>query len=220
MPRTGIDIAGDVRPYLPQLKAAGVDFVFRYYATHTHIKGKILTLEEAQAISAAGLKIGAVYENGEPTTAGYFTSEQGTQDAAYALQMAYRIGQPANTPIYFAVDCDLSYAHISTWLFNYFVGIRNVLGPAGSPPQYLVGVYGSGLVCEKMTDWVLAQYSWLAGAKDWDGYESFLPRATIVQGPLPSSLHGLEGFPYSDSDGDTTSTDDYGGFVVPVPSVA
>jgi hypothetical protein len=214
---SGIDVAGDVTPYVDQIKAAGIDVVFRYYATHTHLKGKILTVEEARAISAAGLKIGAVWENGEPTTAEYFTTDQGRADAAGALDVAARIGQPANTPIYFAADCDLSYAHISTWLFNYFVGIRAVFIASGL--GYQVGVYGSGLVCEKMTDWVLASYSWLAGAKDWQGYESFMPRATIIQTALPHALRGI-GLPESDSDGDTTTTPDYGGFQVPVVTTA
>jgi hypothetical protein len=218
----GIDIAGDVRPHLDKLKAAGVEFVFRYYAlpAQTRIPGKILTLDEAQAISAAGFKLGAVWENGLPTTPEYFTADQGRIDAQLALECAARMGQPMNTPIYFAIDCDLSYAHVSTWLFNYFVGIRSIF-VSGAYVQRLVGVYGSGLVCEKMTDWGLATYSWLAGAKGWEGYESFLPRATIVQGPLPESFpRDLQGFPYSDSDWDTTSTDDYGGFQVPVPAVA
>jgi hypothetical protein len=218
----GIDIAGDVRPHLDKLKAAGVEFIFRYYARHTHIPGKILTLDEAQAISAAGFKLGAVYENGFPTTAEYFTSEQGKADAASALNQALMIGQPAETPIYFAVDCDLSYDAISTRLFNYFVGIRNTWDVPGHPRlPYAVGVYGSGLVCEKMTDWVLANYSWLAGAKGWQGYEAFLPRATIVQAPFPESFpRDLHDFPYSDSDWDTTSTEDYGGFQVPVAPTA
>jgi hypothetical protein len=208
----GIDIAGDARLHLGSLKAAGVEFIFRYYALHTHIPGKILTLDEAQAISAAGFKLGVVYENGLPTTPEYFTSDQGKLDAQSALHCAASIGQPDGTPIYFAVDCDLSYAHVSTWLFNYFVGIRSIGLDAAHP----IGVYGSGLVCEKMTDWALANYSWLAGAKGWQGYEAFLPRATIVQGPLPHTFpRDLADFPYSDSDWDTTSTEDYGGFQVP-----
>jgi len=210
---TGIDVAGDVRPYLPQFKAAGISFVFRYYALQedTRIPGKIISADEAQAISAAGFKLGAVFENGQPTTPEYFTSDRGRTDAAIALQCAARIAQPANTPIFFTVDGDLPYGDISTAVFNYFVGIRNAISPA-----YPVGVYGSGLVCEKMTDWALAKYSWLAGAKDWAGYSDFLPRATIVQGSLPAALHGIPDFPYSDSDGDTTSAIDYGGFQVPV----
>jgi hypothetical protein len=213
---TGVDVAGDVRPYLPQFKAAGISFVFRYYALQadTRIPGKIIGADEARAISAAGFKLGAVFENGQPTTAEYFTSDRGRTDAAIALQCAARIAQPATTPIFFTVDCDLPYEHISTSVFNYFVGIRNALIAANL--GYQVGVYGSGLLCEKMTDWALAMYSWLAGAKGWAGYAEFLPRATIVQGSLPAGLHGLPDFPYSDSDGDTTSAVDYGGFQVPV----
>jgi hypothetical protein len=215
---TGIDVAGNVTPHLPELQAAGVQVVFRYYATHTHIPGKILTLGEAQAISRAGMKLGAVWENGEPTTPDYFTADQGRTDAQLAIAFGARIGQPPNTPIYFAVDCDLSYAHVSSWLFNYFVGIRSIF-LAQSTPGYQVGVYGSGLVCEKMTDWVLASYSWLAGANEWAGYDDFALRATIIQKPLPATFpRDLVDFPYSDSDWDTTSTEDYGGFQVPVPT--
>lgn len=217
---TGIDVAGDVRPYLPQFKSAGIAFVFRYYALQedTRIPGKIITADEARAISAAGFKLGAVFENGQPTTPEYFTSDRGRADAAIALQCAARIAQPANTPIYFTVDGDLPYEHISTSIFNYFVGIRNAFMAANL--GYQVGVYGSGLVCEKMTDWALAMYSWLAGAKDWANYNEFLPRATIVQGSLPAALHGMADFPYSDSDGNTTSAIDYGGFQVPVAVTA
>lgn len=218
---TGIDVAGDVTEQLPQLKAAGISFVFRYLATFTHIKGKILTLAEAQAISRAGLKIGTVWENGEPTTAEYFTTDQGKADARAAVALARAIGQPALTPIYFAVDCDLSFDAISSRLFNYFVGIKSTSGidEMGFPGDYHVGVYGSGFVCEKMTNWALASYSWLAGAKDWEGYDDFLSRATIVQGPLPKALLNI-GLPESDSDGDIATTDDYGGFQVSVPTTA
>jgi len=213
---TGIDVAGNVTPHLDQLKAFGVQVVFRYYASHTHLPGKILTPAEAQAISAAGLMIGAVWENGFPTTREYFTLDQGRADAVRAVVLAKGLGQPAGSAIYFAVDCDLAYVDINTRLFNYFVGIKHtdLLG-------YRVGVYGSGLECEKMTDWGLAEFSWLAGAKDWEGYETFLPRATIVQRPLPESFpRDLAGFPYSDSDWDYTVTNDYGGFQVPTPAIA
>jgi hypothetical protein len=216
---TGIDVAGDVTEQLPQLKAAGISFVFQYYANpaQTRIPNKILTRERAQAISAAGLNVGAVYENGLPTTAEYFTTEQGRLDAADALANAARVGQRAGA-IYFAIDGDLSYDAVSSRLFNYFVGIRNTI-PQDVRETPLIGVYGSGLVCEKMTDWALASYSWLAGAKDWAGYDGFLPRATIVQGPLPKALLNI-GLPESDSDGDIATTDDYGGFQVSVPTTA
>jgi hypothetical protein len=211
--RVGIDVAGDVTAHLPTIQAAGCSFVFQYYATHSHIPNKITTPERARAISAAGLNTGAVWENGEPTTPEYFTGEQGRTDAQLAIAFAARIGQPALTPIYFAVDCNLTYEHVSSWLFNYFVGLRSIF-IAQAAPGYVVGVYGSGLVCEKMTDWVLASYSWLARARDWRGYEEFLPRATLIQGSLPAALVGI-GLPESDSDGDTASTEDYGGFQVP-----
>src|SRR5207244_3354065 len=58
------------------LRHAGIDFIARYYSTTTHQTEKRLTLSEAQAISAAGMTIVAVYEDG-PTNVGYFSTSRG-----------------------------------------------------------------------------------------------------------------------------------------------
>src|SRR6202043_336171 len=63
--KKGFDTPSDLTPFAAGLKAAGYDYAGRYYNVNNHSKN--LTLSEAQALTAAGLRIIAVWENGYPT---------------------------------------------------------------------------------------------------------------------------------------------------------
>jgi hypothetical protein len=104
----GIDYFADQSPeFYTCVKGQGVSVILRYYSP-TPIKN--LDPEEAQAMLNAGLKIITVYETTGgapgfiPTGDAYFTDAQGRSDAASALQLALRAGQPKNTPIFLAID--------------------------------------------------------------------------------------------------------------------
>ena len=180
------------------LVSKGIQFVGRYYSRTTQIPGKKLTLAEAQLISAAGLSIVTVYEDG-PTSYAYFSAARGTADGAGAIQQAAAIGQPSMSPIYFTVDYDAQPGEISGNILAYFQALAAAL-----QNQYAVGVYGSGAVCTAMLQSGFATIAWLAQSTGWSGYSTFNNWA-IKQG-AEQSVCGLN------SDLDVART--YGGFTI------
>ncbi len=146
----------------------GKQFVCRYYDNSGGTSPKILDAAEVASLHSVPLKINTVYETcgGDCTAAGctsspcgiaYFTPSQGTYDAQQALAAAQRAGQPAGTPIYFAVDYDASAADFAV-MVEYFNSAYNVL-----TPTYQVGVYGSFALCEYAgTHWPGVPYRWQA----------------------------------------------------------
>lgn len=167
----GLDAAVSLADAASCLKAGGFSFVARYY--NANDPGKNLTKAEAQALSDAGVSVVSVWENGYPTEAKYFDLAKGIYDGEGAAKIAQEVGQPAGTPIYFAVDFDAAESDLPT-IDAYFTGVAqgvaNILGGG----EYGIGVYGSGQTCA----YVLAHnphvaHSWLAGATGWAGYDSF-----------------------------------------------
>jgi len=70
---------------------------------------------------------------------------------------------PPESAIYFAVDNDASGSDIVGPINEYFRGIAAGFAAAGGDaPDYRVGVYGSGAVCQALMQAGLADYAWLA----------------------------------------------------------
>jgi len=123
-----------------EMAAAGMRFVCRYLVP-VSMAWKRLTRAEAEAITAAGMKIVSVFQRGANDAAG--GAPNGTRDGKAAYQEAKAIGQPAGTAIYFAVDFDAQpkdYDAIEAYL----------RAAAKELPGYNVGVYGSYAVVEEM----------------------------------------------------------------------
>ena len=81
----GLDANVDCAAHAPCLKEAGVDFVGRYYK---FVAGaEPLTRTEALALSQAGLFIVAIYENGFPTRAGYFSMPRASRTESGRMSM-------------------------------------------------------------------------------------------------------------------------------------
>jgi len=169
----GLDANVELTRHVVCLKNQGFAFAVRYYNTHNPSKN--LLLGEAQALVRAGLQIGAVWEDGSPTKASFFSRAKGVVHGTAAYHMALdRIGQPEGTPIYFAVDFDASSTEIAGVITDYFKGIRagfEAIG--GANPRYQVGVYGSGLTCGKLLDSGLVTFSWLAMSTGFRGSRDF-----------------------------------------------
>src|SRR5690349_1055264 len=144
--KKGFDTNVDLTKFATSLKDKGYGFVVRYYNINNQSKN--LTLAEAHILSNAGLSIAVVWENGFPTTAKYFTYEKGVFDGTAAYHYANdKIQQPAQTPIYFAVDYDASKDDLTNGILPYFKGIIDGFRAISkNNPSYLVGIYGSGLV--------------------------------------------------------------------------
>jgi len=168
----GVDTPENAAAQLACITAAGMRFIARYYARGN--RPKIIRRPEAQAISGAGVGIVAVWESGYPTTVDYFARTQGNADGADAHARAAEIGQPRDTPIYFAVDYDADPAHIAGPILEYFRGVAEGLAAAaGGAARYLVGCYGSGFVCTAVRAAGLARFTWLAQSTGWRGYANF-----------------------------------------------
>jgi hypothetical protein len=90
---------------LKALKSFKVDTVFRYYDHKDEtLPGKTLHPEEADAIIAAGLKIGVVFQHYNDDPAKFLAPSSGENDAERALKLADENRQPYGSAIYFSVD--------------------------------------------------------------------------------------------------------------------
>ena len=169
----GFDANMDLTRFAGCLKAVGYDFVGRYYNINNPHKN--LALGEAQALVAAGLTIVAVWENGFPDHTAYFSHSKGVFDGTSAYHFAqHDIGQPANTPIYFAVDFDASQNDVNGFITAYFQGIKDAFNTiSGNKPAYQVGVYGSGLTCSSLLNAGLVRFTWLAQSMGFRGSKTF-----------------------------------------------
>lgn len=175
----GIDLPSDASDVLLELQQSRLEFVARYYR-EPGSRWPPLSAGEAQRLSSLGLNIVAVWES-HSRDPSHFTYDWGYFDAMAAYQQAKAIGQPPASAIYFAVDYNA--APWSLWQIEaYFRGIAAGLSAAGGGnPDYAVGVYGSGAVCDAMKRAGLARYAWLSNSFAWEGSTSY-PDWDIMQG--------------------------------------
>ncbi|NBD23169.1 DUF1906 domain-containing protein [Paenibacillus glycinis] len=201
----GLDTTVNCHSLAAAIKEAGYDFVCRYYNRNN--LGKNLTATEAAALSNAGLHIVAVWENGYPTSRAYFSYEAGKKDGADACRCARSVGQPAKTPIYFAVDYDASAEDLAGDVGAYMRGIVDAFqGAKAAGGEYAIGIYGSGRTCRHMLNAnPSVSYAWLAESRGWSGHDAFgdwnikqLSGATVAGIPVDTNV----------------STGDCGGFQV------
>ena len=164
----GIDLPTDASDALNEIKDSQLDFVARYYRSPTS-RWPTLSASEAQRLSSLGVKIVAVWEWHSHDPA-YFSYNSGYSDAMSASSQAKVIGQPPGSAIYFAVDYNAPGGDIAGAIQQYFQGVAAGLAAAGGGrPEYKVGVYGSGAVCDAIKRAGLAQYTWLTGSTSWAG---------------------------------------------------
>src|SRR5437660_814658 len=199
----GLDVEVDCSPQIDCLTSEGFEFVGRYY--NTNRPSKNLTLTEAQALSAAGITIVVVWENGFPTKASYFSNAKGISDATGALKMASEIGQPEGSAIYFAVDYDASAADVSGPVSQYFQGVKGVFDAADQ--QYAIGVYGSGATCQSLLNAGVVSFAWLCQSTGFLGSKTFTA-FNIKQGP-ETEICGMD----ADRD-EAPDVTNCGGFVI------
>ena len=201
----GIDLATDARDVSLELKDSGLDFVARYYRDPAS-RWPSLSVAEARMLSAAGMRIVAVWES-HSHRPDYFSYASGYADGMAAYRQAKEIGQPAGSAIYFAVDFNAQDGDIRGAVDPYFRGVAAGLqAAAGQAPDYRIGVYGSGAVCDYLKRARLAEYAWLSNSTAWSGYDRFADwniRQSRGSAPLSFS-HDVN-----------QARGDYGGFRVP-----
>lgn len=153
----GVDYAARNDQVYPAFKAAGVGFVVRYLCPTRY--PKLLTRDEAEALSRAGLNIVSVWQD-TANRADWFTAQRGAAEGASALAAAEAVGQPAGTPIYFAVDFDAQPEHLPA-IKAYLEAVK-----VGLQGAYPAGLYGGYRVVEAFADevfWLWQTYAWSAG---------------------------------------------------------
>jgi len=190
------------------LKAEGFRFAVRYYTRKD--RNRTLTLLEAQTLVKGGFQLGVVFEDGFPSNPAeqpaFFTHDRGVGDGRAAHDRALnKIGQPANTPIYFGVDFDASPHDLATGIKRYFEGIREALLAANNGTlKYQIGVYGSGLACTELLKNGLAMFAWLSQSTGHRGSKEFKKQKlyNLVQGPVRKNVCGLD-----EIDSDETNPD-------------
>ncbi|MDG4889729.1 glycoside hydrolase domain-containing protein [Mesorhizobium sp. WSM4887] len=162
---TAADLSGPVSDkLLKKMKAIDVQTIIRYfdYPDET-IKGKTLTPPERRRIAEGGFDLLVVFQHHNNRFSS-FTAQRGHDDAVRSMALAKANNQPSGSAVYFGVDgpwgSDPSELAAIT---RYFTAARKVLDAA----NFRLGVYGSGLVCRRLTEKSLVDLCWLANAKSW-----------------------------------------------------
>jgi hypothetical protein len=127
------------RPTPQSLRERGYTGAMRYLS---HEPGKNLSARERDALWAAGIAVGLVWESNPGRPLQGFKA--GVDDAREANRQAAALGWPTGTPIAYAVDFDP--ANRMGAVQDYFHG---VLSAGGRP----VGIYGSYGVIEASAGW-------------------------------------------------------------------
>ena len=205
MPK-GFDTNMNCSTQIACIQQGGYQFVGRYYNVNNPSKN--LTHAEANLLSAAGIMLVAVWENGYPTKAGYFNYQTGVHDATSAYQYGMAtIGQPAGSAIYFTVDYDASPADIAGPIADYFHGVATGFQAiSGANSAFKIGVYGSGNVCTAVLASGVAKYAWLSQSSGWGGSKTF-KNWNIKQGAVTTICN-------LDCDLDQAIDGDYGAFKI------
>jgi hypothetical protein len=167
----GFDANVSLRNAAACLKQNGFGFVMRYYSPNP-ANAKNLTLPEAKALVNAGLLLGVVFEStAKRSLSGLAAGVADGQSAHNSA--ANKIGQPADSPIYFAVDFDAAPNEIPT-IVEYFRGVHQGLEQAnGGTSRYQAGVYGSGLTCTRLLANNLVKFTWLTESMGFHGSKQF-----------------------------------------------
>ena len=160
----GFDVNRDCGGAIHRIVEAKVAFAARYYL---HSPRKNLTPSEAKLLSGAGIKLVTVWEAaGSVVTS--FSYATGTDDGTSAYNQAVAVGQPASTPIYFAVDFDADEGQVAGAIHNYFQGLK-VRFRVGQPER--AGLHNwrlwFGTVCSRLKERNLVTHMWLAMSRGW-----------------------------------------------------
>jgi hypothetical protein len=160
---------------LDAIKAAGYEAILMYGFSHSDFK-TLLTKPIADAIHGAGLKVGTIFESGDPTSGKYFTPEEGTADGQVANRVALEAGQPSESPIILCVDYNAQLVTFPT-IVTYFEAARPFVKASG----YSLGCYGEWTLIELLMEKGLISHGFLSLSRGFPGWEEGSTQAAIVQ---------------------------------------
>lgn len=145
------------------LKSTGYQVVGRYLTgTVGGSRRKFITFEEIENIENAGLRVFPIYQDGGYELEYFQDLRQGTVDAHTAISAAKRIGVPADTVIYFAVDFDCYSYQMTSFVVPYFRKLNLVFKSSKNTKNYKIGIYAPRYICSYISDLGLAEYSFVA----------------------------------------------------------
>lgn len=145
------------------VKSYGMHYAGRYLTgtvgSGINRKPKNLTVPEARLLLNNGINIVPIYQDNNAELSDYSYSI-GHADGNAGFDRAFKLGIPADTIIYFAVDVDTTLDQIEEYIIPYFEGINEALKNFGAKWDYFytyrVGVYGPRNVCKILSDKGLA----------------------------------------------------------------
>ena len=173
----GLDTTENMIMHVRTLKQHGVSAVGRYIAGGTW---KQLSVEEADALHAADIKILPIFER-DPTDARYFTPATAMADYSHARNVVGDLQIPSTAVIWYAVDFDASQSDLIPIIQYFSTLIDQIRHHRADGYEFPgVGVYGSGRVLQAVRDkWPVR--TWLSESVGWAGYDAWKTEADIVQ---------------------------------------
>ena len=210
-----IDTPFNTKSRIPCLVSNGVDTVIRYYnfSNSRMLPEKRMELSEAQALASNGIKIAAIFQQRQNQKSD-FTKLKGLAAGRRAYRYAQdNIGQPAGSGIYFAVDFDANNSEVENNIAPFFEGIKGAfVEESAGNPEYRIGAYGSGLVCNALAKKELTQLTWLAMSRGFRGTRDALNAGEyhLAQRAPASTLCNI-GLDFNDLNPDH---DDFGAFTI------
>lgn len=175
----GIDYAWQ-HPDPAAIKAAGYDFVCRYYSRDP---SKNLTRAEADALAAAGLWIVGNWEYYADDALGGYAA--GVANAELARSLADACGQPAARPIYGSDDWDVTPAQEAI-VTEYLRGWDSVLG-VGEVGEY-AGFYPLRVQRDAgVTSWEWQPTAWSGG--QWEPRVNIRQTGSVMVGGVQADVN-------------------------------
>ncbi len=155
--------------FFEALVNSGVDTVFRYYSDQNNagLTCKNVTRRERDLLHDHGLSLAIVYQF-EGRGKDRYTGARAGRDAAFCLNRAAAIGQPAGSAIYFGVDSDAA-LNSDAGVLDYFREVNRAFGG-----RYRVGIYAAGARCDLIRRAGLADFFWVPEAPAWSGTRDFM----------------------------------------------
>ena len=187
----GINTATATQEVARCLKQQGIQIIGRYYATIN--TWKRLRKDEALQLGSWDLGILSIWQE-SANHKDYFTYSRGKQDGHAAFTVGKQLGQPPDTPIYFAVDYDATLPHRSS-IIAYFRGVEESLAhqdQCSGGFRYSLGVYGSTWVLNWCRAWGKVSHFMQAYPRGWSGGENARPWPSYSARQV-SSNHSLCG---------------------------
>ena len=163
----GIDTVGSTFQKAHALFDAGVRVVFKYSENTHSFPEKTFDRDMVMGLATMNIRRGYLWERYD--TAAEFAEGHAEVYARLAIGKMEADGTRPGTLCVHCVDFDASDLELNDLIVPHFAKIHALMSSAG----YLVGVYGSGKVCERVKGLGYAHCSYVAQSTGWDGTKDY-----------------------------------------------